>query len=114
MQVALGSWMLSSLLFVTLPISLLGGTLVALLQDGLSIATGAGLLALLAWAARTGMVFIDRLQHLERDRPDASSQEMVTQAAQERVAPVLTTAFAMALALAPFMVMGFLEGKSVV
>jgi len=114
MQVAFGSWTLSTVLFATLPISLLGGTLVAMFEDGLSLATGAGLLALLAWAVRTGMAFIDRLQQLALDRDTASRQDLVTQAAQERVAPVLTTAVTMILALAPVIVLGSLAGLELV
>jgi Cu/Ag efflux pump CusA len=111
MQVAFGSWRLSTVLFATLPISLLGGTLVAMFEGGLSLATGAGLLALLAWAVRTGMVLIDRVQQLGLD---AGPQDLVTKAAQERVAPVLTTAVVMILALAPVMVFGSSAGLELV
>jgi len=114
MQAAFSSWRLAALAFGALPLSLLGGVLVAMFGGGLNLATGAGLLALLAWATRIGMALIDRIQQLELDRPGASSQDIVTQAAQERVAPVLTTALTMALTLAPVMVMGSLAGLEVV
>jgi len=114
MQAAFSSWRLAALAFGTLPLSLFGGVLVAMFGGGLNLATGAGLLALLAWATRIGMTLIDRIQQLEHDRPDASSQDLVTQAAQERVAPVLTTTLTMALALAPVLVMGSLAGLEVV
>ena len=60
MQAAVRSWRLAGLAYLTLPSALLGGLVaLLLLGDGLTVATGAGLLAVFALAVRNTLTALD-------------------------------------------------------
>ena len=67
------------------------------LIDGAELSLGSliGLLALFGIAARNGLVLIRHFQDLEREG-GAFGPELVERGAQERLAPILTTAAAIA------------------
>jgi Cu/Ag efflux pump CusA len=115
LQAAFGSWRLASLVFLTLPIALVGGELAGLI-DGATFSLGAlaGLLALFAIAARSAIVLIRHYQHLERDEDERFGQDLVVRGARERLAPVAITAVGTAAALLPFAVLGERAGYEIV
>ncbi len=114
-QAALGSWRLAALVFLTLPVALSGGALAALI-DGAALPLGALLafLALLSVAARNGTMLIHKLQLLRTDAANAFDADLVQRGTGERLAPVLTSAAALALVALPFVFMGDVAGLEIV
>jgi Cu/Ag efflux pump CusA len=114
-QAALGSWRLAAVVFLTLPVALAGGALAALI-DGAALPLGASLafLALLSVAVRNGTMLIHNCQRLRTDAAEAFGADLVRHAAGERLAPVLTSASALALVALPFVVMGDVAGLEIV
>jgi len=115
LQAAFRSWRLAAVAFLTLPVALVGGALAALI-DGATLSLGslAGLLALLALAARNGVMLISHLQHLELEEGEAFGPELVRRGARERLGPTLLTAAATALVLLPFAIRGDVAGLEIV
>jgi Cu/Ag efflux pump CusA len=111
LQAAFGSWRLATLCFITFPLAVSGGVLMAVLADGgeLSFGSWIALFAIFGLAARNGMMLIERVRRLER-QGEASGAELVLRAAGERAVPTLTTVSATALALLPFVVRGGIPG----
>jgi CzcA family heavy metal efflux pump len=107
LQAVFGSWRLATLSFVTLPIAVLGG-LLAVLADGgtLSFGSYVGLLAVFGLAARSSVLLINHYRQLEQDEGEQFGTRLVMRGARERLAPVLTTAAAGALALLPLVIAG--------
>ena len=111
-QAALRSWRLGAVTFLTLPVALVGGVLAALIAGaGLTLGSMVGLLALLGIAARSGLVLIRHLQELESD--GSGRLELVRRGARDRLAPVLTTASAVALLALPFVILGPRRGLEI-
>ncbi len=115
LQAAFRSWRLALLAFLTLPVALLGGVLAALIiGPELSLGAAIGLLALLALAARNGVMLIHRLQDLRQNGGEAFGRALVERAGRERLPAVLTTAAAMSLVALPFVILGSRPGFEVV
>jgi Cu/Ag efflux pump CusA len=104
MQAAVRSWRLAGLAYLAVPSALLGGVVaLLLLGDGLTIATGAGLLAVLVLAVRNTLTSLDAATRGD----DASAT------AQERFTPVVTSSLAIAAIMLPFAVMGSSVGLEI-
>ena len=115
LQSAFASWRRAAFLFVGLPTALVGAALGAIVSGGaLSIGVIAGVIAVLTIAARGAVIMVDRYQDLERARDGSFEPELIVEGARERLAPVLVTAIATALAMAPFVVLGGLPGLEIV
>jgi Cu/Ag efflux pump CusA len=115
LQSAFSSWRRAALLFVALPTALIGAALGAIVSGGaLSIGVIAGLIGVLTIAARGALIMVDRYQDIERARAGSFEPELVLEGARERLGPVLVTAIATALAMAPFLVLGGLPGLEIV
>jgi len=115
LQAAVGSWRLALVVLLTLPVALAGGMIVAvLLGGGASLSSLLGLVTVLAIAVRNGVVLIGHCQHLEQEEGEAFGPELVLRAAGERMAPILLTAVATLLALAPFAIAGKIPGNEIV
>jgi Cu/Ag efflux pump CusA len=115
LQSAFASWRRAAFLFVALPTALVGAALGAIVSGGaLSIGVIAGVIAVLTLAARGAVIMVDRYQDLERARDGSFEPELILEGARERLAPVLVTAIATALAMAPFVVLGGLPGLEIV
>jgi Cu/Ag efflux pump CusA len=114
LQAAFQSARLATLMFLTLPVALVGGILAAWLFIG-SIDLGAlvGLFAVLGIAARNGILMISHLQHLEDREGVPFGPGLVLRGAAERLSPILMTAAATALALAPFVIFGGRPGQEI-
>jgi CzcA family heavy metal efflux pump len=114
LQAAFGSWRLSFLLFLTLPAALVGGVLAA--WGGLgTITLGAlvGFFTVLGIAARNGILLISHFRHLEQAERVPFGPELVIRGAGERLSPILMTALATALALAPLVLYGNRPGQEI-
>ena len=115
LQAAFRSWRLAALVFLALPVALLGGA-VAALADGAELSLGAalGLLALFGLAVGNGMMLICHLQRLRAAEGEAFGSELVERGARERLTPILTTAVAVVVVALPFVVLGSRPGLEVV
>jgi Cu/Ag efflux pump CusA len=112
LQAAFGSWRLAALTFVTLPAALAGGLVAGLVAGGGSLTLGAfvGLLAVLALAARNGIVLIAHVQQLALADGEATRIDLALRGARDRLAPTLLTAGATAVAVLPFVLLGDVPG----
>jgi Cu/Ag efflux pump CusA len=114
LQAAFRSWGLAVLAFLSLPVALAGGIVMALV-DGAELSLGSllGLLALLGFAARTDVVLIRHLQDLEMEGA-AFGPALVMRGAQERLTPILTSTAGTAVVMLPFAIAGAPPGLEVV
>ncbi len=111
LQSAFGSWRVGAALFLTVPVSLVGGVAAALALGGsLTIGAAVGLLTVLGIAGRHGILLIRRFQQLERRDGLPFGSELVRRGATERLAPTLLSTLALALALSPFAVLSHRPG----
>ena len=112
LQAAFGGARLATIMFVTLPVALVGGLLAAWGAVG-TISLGAliGFFAVLGIAARNGILLVSHLQHLEREEGEPFGVGLVLRGASERLSPILMTALATALALAPLVIFGNRPGQ---
>jgi CzcA family heavy metal efflux pump len=114
LQAAFQSVRLATLMFLTLPVALAGGILAAWAFVGnISLGALVGLFAVLGIAARNGILMISHLQHLEEREQEPFGPALVIRGASERLAPILMTALATALALLPFVVFGSRPGQEI-
>jgi CzcA family heavy metal efflux pump len=110
LQACFGSWRLATLCSFMFPVAVTGAVLTVTIVDGgaLTFGSAIALFAVLGIGVRSGMLLLERFRELERDEP--FGPELVLRGARERLGPVLTTAFATALALVPFVVRGEIAG----
>jgi CzcA family heavy metal efflux pump len=115
LQALFASWRLAALLLLALPVAVAGG-LVAALADGGTLSFGSylGLLVVFGLAVRNGVLLVDRYRQLREDEGEGGAPALVVRGAQERLAPVLTTAIAAALVFLPLVVAGSRAGFEVV
>ena len=115
MQAAFRSWRLAVLVFLALPVALLGGALAALAGGAeLSLGAALGLLAVFALAVSNGIMLVCQFQRLRSAEGEAFGPELIERGARERLTPVLTTAVAVAVVALPFVVLGSRPGLEVV
>jgi CzcA family heavy metal efflux pump len=114
LQASFGSLRLALLLFLTLPMALVGGVLAVWLGGGiLSLGSLIGFLTVFGIAARNGILMISHFQHLEREEGEAFGPALVLRGAKERLAPILMTAGATGLALVPLAMAGSIAGHEI-
>jgi Cu/Ag efflux pump CusA len=114
LQAAFRSWRLAIMLIVTLPMALVGGVLAA--WGGLgTITLGAlvGFFTVLGIAARNGILLNAHFRHLEEAEGQPFGPALVIRGASERLSPILMTALATALALAPLVIYGNQPGQEI-
>jgi Cu/Ag efflux pump CusA len=106
LQAAFGSWRLAALVFLLLPVALVGGVLAAL-APGVELSLGSmlGLLALFGIAVRISVLLV---RHFQERPPDEQ------RGAGDRLAPVITSVSALALLAMPFALLGTRPGLEVV
>src|SRR6266536_1285050 len=109
LQAAFGSWRLAALVFLSLPLALVGGVLAALAFGGqiTSLGSYAALFTLLGIAARNSILLVKRYQRLQQEDGEEFGAGLVLRGAQERLAPI-------ALTLLPFVFLGDVAGLEVV
>ena len=114
LQTAFRSWRLSVLVFLTLPMALVGGVLAAWLGGGvLSVGSLVGFFTVFGIAARNGILLINHCQHLEQVEGMEFGLPLVVRGAMERLAPILMTTLATGLALVPLVVLGQRPGQEI-
>ena len=115
LRVALGSWRLATMSFLSFPVALVGGVLAAYFaSDGvLSLGSLVGFLTILGIAARNGIMLISHYQHLTRYEGESFGPELILRGARERLSPILMTALATGLALVPLVIAGNIPGHEI-
>jgi Cu/Ag efflux pump CusA len=104
LQSAFESWRLAAVTLLTLPLCLLGGLVAARLTGAeLTLATVAGLLAILALAVRASLRLVTRARELTGH---SSTSDAYAAASAEHAMPVVVTAAVAAAALLPVLVLG--------
>ena len=114
LQAAFRSWRLATLLILTLPMALVGGVIAAWAGLG-TITLGAlvGFFTVLGIAARNGILMISHFRHLEENEGVPFGPALVLRGAGERLSPIMMTALATALALAPLVIYGNQPGQEI-
>jgi CzcA family heavy metal efflux pump len=114
LQVSFGSWRVATLVFLSLPMALVGGVLAAFLGDGvISLGSLVGFFTVLGIASRNGIMLIKHYQHLEHHEGETFGRALVLRGARERLAPILMTALATGLALVPLALTGNEPGHEI-
>ena len=102
LMMALGTARDAGLVMLNLPLALIGGVAGVYLADGvLSIAAIIGFITLFGIATRNGVIMIDHIRRLQLTGEEQALRAAVLRGAEERLAPILMTALATALALIP-------------
>lgn len=103
----LGSWRLAALVFVLLPVALLGGVVAAWLSGGFgSLYVLVALAAVLAVAVRDAVMLMGTYQSIQLKDPTAGPSELMKRAVSERLQPTVLTVIITALALVPLVLLG--------
>jgi CzcA family heavy metal efflux pump len=114
LQVSFGRWRLAALVFLTLPMALVGGALATWAADGiLSLGSLVGFLTVFGIAARNGILLVNHCQHLERHEGESFGPALVLRGARERLSPILMTSLATGLAVVPLVVLGHRPGHEI-
>lgn len=114
LQAALRSWRFALLVFLTLPMALVGGVLAAWASGGIiSLGSLVGFFTVFGIAARNGILLINHCQHLEQSEGEPFGPALVVRGARERLAPILMTSLATGLALVPLVVLGERPGHEI-
>ncbi len=93
---------LALVVLVTRPVAFVGAAAyVVLSEQTMSVATLVGFIALLGIATRNAILLVDHAMHLAQQRGTGFTLEVLTQAARERVVPVLMTALTSGVGLVP-------------
>jgi CzcA family heavy metal efflux pump len=109
-----GSLRLVGLVLATLPFALVGAVVAAFLTGGvLSLGSLVGLVTVVGIAARNGIMLVSHYRHLAQEEGMAFGRELVLRGAEERLAPILMTALATALALVPIALGGTRPGYEI-
>ena len=90
------------LIYTAIPLSAIGGILALWLRDmPFSISAGVGFIALFGVAVLNGIVLIAEFNHIRKDHPGLSLNEVALQGTQVRLRPVLMTALVASLGFLP-------------
>ena len=107
LQALFASWRVATLAFLTLPMALAGGAVAALIGGGeITLGSLAGFVAVFALATRFNVTLVRHYQFLERRKGEKFGADLVTRATRERIAPMVMSALAVSVALAPFVFAG--------
>jgi CzcA family heavy metal efflux pump len=114
LQASFRGWRPALLVFLTLPMALVGGVLAAYLGGGIvSLGSLVGFFTVFGIAARNGILLINHCQHIEREEGEPFGPALVLRGARERLAPILMTSLATGLALVPLVVLGERPGHEI-
>jgi CzcA family heavy metal efflux pump len=114
LQSVFASFRLAALVFLTLPMALVGGVLAVAFTGGeLSLGSLVGFMTVFGICARNGILMISHFRHLEEEEGEAFGPQLVLRGARERLAPILMTASATGLALVPLVVAGPISGHEI-
>lgn len=89
-------------IMATLPLAFIGGLGLLLFTDrSITVASLVGFITLCGLASRNAIMMISHYLHLMKYEGESFSREMIIRGSQERLVPVMMTAFVAALALLP-------------
>ena len=109
-----GSVRMALLILIGLFFALIGGVFSAVASGGvLSLGSLIGFVTVLGVAARNSIMLMSHYRHLQAEEGLPFGLPLVIQGAKERLAPILMTALAMALALMPIIVGGNRPGQEI-
>ncbi len=112
LYVEFGSHRDTLVVLVNLPLALIGGIVAVALGGGvLSVATLVGFVTLFGIATRNGVLLVNNYQRLLKD--GLSLREAVRQGSEERMAPILMTAFTAGFALVPLLLASGAPGNEI-
>jgi Cu/Ag efflux pump CusA len=99
---------------VSIPQAFIGAVAyLAITEQVLSVATLVGLISVGGIAARNAILLVDHYLHLRREEGVPFGPELLIQAGQERMVPVLMTALTSGIALVPLALAPGLPGKEI-
>jgi len=105
---------LTALVTVSLPFALVGGVAAAFRAGGvLSLGSLVGFVTVLGIAARNGILLVSHYRELEQREGVPFGRALVLQGSEERLAPILMTALATALAFLPIVAGGTRPGHEI-
>ena len=109
-----GSPRAATLVFLTLPFALVGAIAAVLLTGRvLSLGSLVGLVTVIGIAARNGIMLVSHYRHLELQEGMPFGRDLILRGSEERLAPILMTAFATGLALVPIVIGGDAAGYEI-
>jgi Cu/Ag efflux pump CusA len=113
MQAAFASWRVALIAFSAAATAAGGAAIVGWLDGGpVTLATVAGLLAVVAYAVRTDLVLLLRLRHLQTDG-HVFGPDLVRRGAAERLPSTVTAALATTAILLPALAFGDVAGQEI-
>ena len=105
---------LTFLVLTSLPFALVGGVAGAFLSGGvLSLGSLVGFVTVLGIAARNGIMLVSHYRYLNEVEGIPFGRELVMRGSEDRLAPILMTALATALALVPIVAGGNRPGHEI-
>jgi Cu/Ag efflux pump CusA len=105
---------LTALVCLTIPFALIGGVAAVWISGGrLSLGSLVGFVTVLGIAARNGIMLVSHYRHLEEVEGEPFGPRLVLRGAEERLAPILMTVLATALALVPLAIAGNKPGHEI-
>jgi CzcA family heavy metal efflux pump len=114
LQAAFRRWRLAALVFLTLPMALVGGVLAAWVGGGIiSLGSLVGFFTVFGIAARNGILLVNHWQYLEEQEGMEFGPALVIRGARERLSPILMTSLATGLALVPLVILGDRPGHEI-
>jgi Cu/Ag efflux pump CusA len=114
MQAAFASWRLAAITFLATAAAAAGGVIAAWGDGGpVTLATVAGLLAVVAFALRTSLTLLFRLRHLQSDAAGPVGPDLVRRISGEQLAPTVTAALAVAAVVLPAIAFGDIAGQEI-
>ncbi|MGI8888485.1 MAG: efflux RND transporter permease subunit [Nocardioidaceae bacterium] len=115
LQAVLGSWLLATLITVTLPLALMGGGLAALAYGGrLTLVGAAALLAVLALTVRQTLTLIDRCDRENGSEPGQIDTARVLVGTNEQILPILWSAIGTGLLMLTIVSLGDSAGLAAI
>jgi Cu/Ag efflux pump CusA len=105
---------LTALVFLSLPFALVGAVAMAFLSGGvLSLGSLVGFVTVIGIAARNGIMLVSHYRHLEQEEGEHPGRGLILRGSEERLAPILMTGLATALALLPIALGGNRPGHEI-
>ena len=115
LQAAFTSWRIGTIAFGSLVVALTGGVFAAWLDGGpVTLATVAGLLAVLGLTVRQSVALLDRYRRLRTEEGLALGADLVTRGSQERVTPIVVSTVAIVAAFLPLIFFGSIAGQEII